>query len=85
MNDVLGVQVVHALRRLPRNIYQHQHVELGLRDVDVLVEAGALAPLRDDRQVRLRRTAHEQQDVHMSRFPEINNKEYSENIELMII
>ena len=45
------------------------HLEARLLDVQVLVETGALAPLRDERQLRLGRAAHEQQDVDVPRLP----------------
>jgi hypothetical protein len=35
----------------------------------VVVEAAALAPLGHDGQLRLGGVAHEQQDVHVTRFP----------------
>ena len=42
-------------------------VPVGLVHVNVLVEAGALAPLGHDGQVRPARAAHEQQNVHVPR------------------
>lgn len=60
---------LHALRRLPGDVDELDDLEVGLQDVDVLVEAAALAPLGHDGQVVLRHVAHEQQDVDVSRLP----------------
>ena len=60
---------LHALRSLPGDVYQLEHLVVGLLDVQVLVKAAALAPLRDDGQVVLRHVAHEQQDVNMTCLP----------------
>lgn len=59
---------LHALRRLPGDIDELDYLEVGLQDVNVFVEAAALAPLGHDGQIILRHVAHEQQDVDMSRF-----------------
>ena len=70
MDDALGVQVVHALRGLARNVDEFEHVKPPLEHVQQLVERGAVAPLRDDGQLGSRAQAHEQQDVHMARAPQ---------------
>lgn len=70
VDDALGVQVVHALRGLARDVDQLEHVEPLLEHVQQLVERGAVAPLRDDGQLGLRAQAHEQQDVHVPRAPQ---------------
>ena len=43
--------------------------------MQVVVEAGALAPLRDYGQLGLGGVAHEQQDVHMTGFPDDGEKD----------
>lgn len=60
--------LLHALCRLARHVDAAHGVELGLEDVQVAVEAAALAPLRDDGEVGLSHEAHEQQDVDMARL-----------------
>lgn len=60
---------LHALGGLPGDVDELDHLKLGLDDVQVVVEAGALAPLRDDGQLGLGGVAHEQQDVDMPCFP----------------
>ena len=60
---------LHALSGLPGDVNQLDHLKLGLDDVQVVVQTGAFAPLGDDGQLRLGGVAHEQQDVHMTRFP----------------
>lgn len=60
---------LHALSRLSGDVDQLDHLKLGLDDVQVVVEAGALAPLGDDGQLRLGGVAHEEQDVHVTGFP----------------
>jgi len=47
------VDVLHALCCLPRDVDQSVHRKLDLLDMQVLVEAGAVTPLRDDREERL--------------------------------
>lgn len=61
--------LLHALSRLPGDVYELDHSEVCLQDVDVFVEAAALTPLRHNGQVVLGHVAHEQQDVDMSCFP----------------
>lgn len=68
MNNILGMQVVHALRRLSRDLNVREQLELGLEHVQVLVEAGALAPLRDYREHSFAHAPHEQQYVDMPRL-----------------
>lgn len=68
----LLLDLLHALSRLSGDIYELYYLEVGLQDVNVLVEAAALAPLGHDGQVVLRHVAHKQQDVDMSRFPAAN-------------
>lgn len=68
----LLLDLLHALSRLPGDIDELDDLEVGLQDVDVLVEAAALAPLGHDGQVVLSHVAHKQQDVDMSRFPAAN-------------
>lgn len=63
-----AIHSLHSLSRLPGNVDQLEHLELGLLDMQVLVEAAALAPLRHDRQVVLRHVPHEEQDVHVPGF-----------------
>lgn len=63
------IDLLHALSRLPGDIYELYYLEVGLQDVNVFVEAAALAPLGHDGQIILRHVAHKQQDVDMSRFP----------------
>lgn len=60
---------LHALSRLPGDIYQLDYLEVGLQDVNVFVEAAAFAPLGHDGQIVLRHVAHKQQDVDVSCFP----------------
>lgn len=61
--------LLHALSYLSRNIYELDHLETRLQDMDVFVEAAAFTPLGHNGQASLRHVAHEQQDVDMSRFP----------------
>lgn len=61
---------LHALSGLPGDVNQLDHLKLGLDDVQVVVQTGAFTPLGHDGQLRLGGVAHEQQDVHMTRFPE---------------
>ena len=68
MYNILGVQIVHALRRLPRHVDEVEQREGRLQHVQVLVQRRALAPLRHDGQRRLRHAAHEQQDVAVPRL-----------------
>lgn len=68
VNNVLGMQIVHALCHLPSNVDKGVELELGLTDVHVLVETAALAPLRDNGQRWLRHAAHEEQYVAVSRL-----------------
>lgn len=65
----MSANSLHALSRLPGYVYQLDHLELGLDDVQVVVQAGAFAPLGHNGQLRLGGVAHKQQDVHMTRFP----------------
>lgn len=64
-----GGNSLHALSSLTRDIDELDHLELGLDDVQVVVEAGAFAPLGHYGQLRLGGVAHEQQDVDVTRFP----------------
>lgn len=66
---------LHALSCLSGYIYKLDHLEVSLQDVNVFVEAAALAPLGHDGQVVLRHVTHEQKDVDMSRLPASINKE----------
>lgn len=49
MNDVLGMQVIHALGHLTSDIDERVQFKLGFADMDVLVETAALAPLGHNR------------------------------------
>lgn len=60
--------LLHALGCLPGDVDQLEHLELGLLDMQVFVEAATLTPLCHDRQVVLGHVAHEEQDVHVPRF-----------------
>lgn len=62
--------LLHALRRLPRNVDQFDHLKLGFDDVQMVVQTGALAPLRHYGQLGLCRVPHEQKDVHVTSFSE---------------
>lgn len=64
-----GGHSLHALSRLPGDVDQLDHLELGLDDVQVVVEAGAFAPLGDNGQLRLGGVAHEKQDVDVAGLP----------------
>lgn len=68
VDDGLCMQIVHSLNRLPGDVNQLEHLELGLLDMQVFIEAAALAPLGHNRQVVLRHVPHEEKDVHMPRF-----------------
>ena len=61
--------LLHALSRLPGDVYELDYLEVCLQHVNVFVEAAALAPLGHYGQVVLRHVAHEQQDVDVSCFP----------------
>lgn len=61
--------LLHALSCLPGDVNELDHLEVCLQDVNVFVEAAALAPLGHNGQVVLRHVAHEQQDVDMTCFP----------------
>lgn len=60
---------LHALSRLPGNVDQLDHLKLGLNNVQVVVQTWAFTPLGHNGQLRLGGVAHEQQDIHMTRFP----------------
>lgn len=68
VDDVLCMQIVHSLSCLPGDVNQLEHLELGLLDVQVFIEAAALTPLGHNRQVVLRHVPHEEQDVHVPCF-----------------
>ena len=68
----LLLDLLHALSCLSGDIYELYYLKVGLQDVNVLVEAAALAPLGHNGQVILCHVAHEQQDVDMSCFPAAN-------------
>ncbi len=70
MDDLLRVQVVHSLRRLPGNVHQLKDLKVGLHNVQVLVETAAVAPLSDDHQVGLGDAAHEEDYVHVASLPQ---------------
>lgn len=67
---------LHALSSLTGDVDQLDHFKLGLNDVQVVVQTGAFAPLGHNGQLRLGGVAHEQQDVHMTRFPGANTQWY---------
>lgn len=60
---------LHALGRLPGHIYELDHVETCVSNMEVVVEAGALTPLCDDGKPRPGHEAHEQQDVDVTCLP----------------
>lgn len=60
--------LLHALSCLPGDVYKLDHLEVRLQDMNVFVEAAALAPLGHNGQVVLCHVAHKQQDVDMSGF-----------------
>lgn len=60
---------LHALSSLSGNVNQLDHLELGLDDVQVVIQAGTFTPLGHNGQLRLGGVAHEEQDVYMTRFP----------------
>lgn len=70
MNNILSMQVVHALRGLSRDVDEVEQWEGSLEHVQVLVERRALAPLRHYRQRRLRHAPHEEKDVAVPGFTE---------------
>ena len=63
-----AIHSLHSLSRLPSNVDQLEHLELGLLDMQVFVEAAALAPLGHYCQVVLCHVPHEKQDVHVPGF-----------------
>lgn len=72
------VYSLHSLSRLPGNVDQLEHLELGLLDMQVFIEAAAFAPLGHYRQIVLRHVAHEKQDVHVPCFTGGGRREGSE-------
>lgn len=70
--------LLHALSRLPGDVYELDYLEVCLQDVNMFVEAAAFAPLGHNGQVVLRHVAHEQQDVDMSCFPATRGKREEE-------
>lgn len=70
-NCVFLTDSLHALSRLPGDVYELDDLEVCLQDVNVLVEAAAFTPLGHDGQVVLRHVAHEQQDVDVSGLPAV--------------
>lgn len=64
-----GGYSLHALSRLPGDVDQLDHLEFGLNDVQVVVQTGAFAPLGHNCQLGLGCVTHEEQDVHMTCFP----------------
>lgn len=71
---LLSSNSLHALRGLSGNVDENRHLELLLQHVQMLVQARAFAPLRDDRQPRPGYASHEQQNVAVSGFPENEEK-----------
>lgn len=69
---------LHALSRLPGDVYELDYLKVCLQDMNVLVEAAALTPLGHNGQVVLRHVAHEQQDVDMSCLPVTSSREEEE-------
>ena len=69
---------LHALSCLPGNINELEHLEVGLLNVQVLVEAAPITPLGHNGQVVFRHVAHEQQDVDMSCLPATRHREEKE-------
>lgn len=65
---------LHALSGLSGYVDQFDHLELGLDDVQVVVQTGAFTPLGHDGQLGLGGVAHEEQDVHVTRFPGANTR-----------
>lgn len=63
---------LHALGSLPGDVDELDHFKLGLNDVQVVVQTGTFTPLGHNGQLGLGGVAHEQQDVHMTRFPVAN-------------
>ena len=53
MNDVLGVEIVHALRSLTGDIDDVLQLEPSFGDMQMLVERRTLTPLRHDGQLRV--------------------------------
>lgn len=77
MSSVLQ-NLLHALSSLPGDIHELYDLEVGLQDVNVFVEAASLTPLGHYGQVVFRHVAHEQQDVDVSCFPVIRDREEEE-------
>lgn len=64
-NDLL-----HALGCLSGYVNEDVHFKLGFNDMKMLIQTRSITPLCYNRQLRLGRTTHEQQNVYMSGFPE---------------
>ncbi len=60
---------LHALCGLASNVDNLLDVKTAFVYVDVLVEAGALAPLGYNRQPRLRYAAHKEENVGVASLP----------------
>lgn len=60
---------LHALRCLPSDVNELEHLELGLLDVQVFIQTASFAPLRDDGQVVFSHVAHEEQNINMPSLP----------------
>ena len=70
--------LLHALSGLPSNVYELDHLQVCLQDMNMFVEAAAFTPLGHNCQVVLRHVAHEQQDVDMSCLPATRGREEEE-------
>lgn len=51
---------LHALSSLSGDIYQLEHLEVGLLHMEVFIETAAFTPLRYNRKIVFRHVAHEQ-------------------------
>lgn len=69
---------LHALCRLPSDVNELEHLELGLLDVQVFIQTASFAPLCDDGQVVFSHVAHEEQNINMPSLP--NRKQKREKL-----
>lgn len=68
MNNILGMQIVHALGHLSANVNQRIQFEFRLVHMYMFVQTAALTPLCDNGEWWFADAAHEQQNIAVSGF-----------------
>lgn len=60
---------LHSLCRLPSDINELEHLELGLLNMQVFIQTAAFTPLRNNGQIIFSHVAHEEQNINMPSLP----------------